>query len=280
MAEPGDPAPLSLAQHHLRLLALVLDYIAALLAVKFFLIAVTGNHWDLALADGGQDWTLAQTMGATLGLLALRDVWGGKSLGKRLTGIAVVRARQPGRGPAPWSAVVRGVALALFPVEAVLVFADPYCRRVGDHLAGTVVIQNPHAPSLARRLLLLSSLFLLIGLLALTFPRWYYTRSAAYQTALAALQARPLEPVVGADPDVERFTFDMTPEGDSYRAVVVFELKGDGGEGSAKVEMRLDKLRKQWDVTGLSLEKISKEEKEKKDRDSKRILPAPAEPPR
>jgi len=78
--------------------------------------------------------------------------WGGRTLGKRLFGLRVVDAR--GLPLSPRQSLIRNVARALdalplaYGVGAFAVVLDPLGRRLGDHVAGTLVVgdRTPELP--------------------------------------------------------------------------------------------------------------------------------------
>jgi uncharacterized RDD family membrane protein YckC len=92
----------------------------------FFVIGLTTAFWILYMA-------------------ALEAGWNGQSLGKKLAGIRVVR--EDG-SPIDWSAaLLRNVlrlvdGFACYLVAAALVWASPRKQRLGDRVAGTVVIRT------------------------------------------------------------------------------------------------------------------------------------------
>ncbi len=84
--------------------------------------------------------------------------WRGRTLGKRALGLRVVQDN--GAPVLAWQAFVRNAArvldaLPMFHlVGAVSILADPLARRVGDRLAGTVVLrERAYAPPKAARVL-------------------------------------------------------------------------------------------------------------------------------
>jgi len=253
--EPA-PAPTALAGLHQRLFALLFDYVAVVVVLKLADQVALGAHWDLAPQPGlfaGRPglWALAG-----LALLLFRDLPAGRSLGKWLTGIAVRRADDPVRAPGPTAVALRNLALLLLPVEGVLVFLDPHCRRLGDRLAGTVVVTLPRPAPLARRLLLLSSLFLGFVLVALLVTPWNMRRSAAYQTAhRAALEAPAVARAVGRP-----VTLDPSPAFELHRAgsqggraTVTFQAEGPAGKATARVELRLRTAPRRWEVVAVDV---------------------------
>ena len=155
---PITPEPIKLAPLHLRLFALLLDYLFIVTALNLGDQLTLGDHWDLRAASASASMGYFYWAGGLVTLFLIKDGLGGRSLGKWATGIAVRRASHPETGAALRQLIVRNLALLLLPVEGYLVFADPQCRRLGDRWSGTVVIVPDRVAPLSRRLLGLSSL--------------------------------------------------------------------------------------------------------------------------
>ncbi len=241
---PAPAVPRALAPHHLRLFALLVDYLLAVVLVNLLSKALLGARWDLRPeAVAASPW-LALSVGALLVLG--RDLPGGQSPGKWLTGLAVARADDPGSVPGPGPLVLRNVLLALLPVEAVLVFADAYYRRLGDRLAGTVVVAAGRPAPLSRRLLGLAIVFLGTSLGILLVEFWNVRRSAAYHAALA--HARDHARVAGAYGAGVSFGgapgLRFAPGG--RRVVVTLDAEGEAGEGEVEVVLELQAQPRRW----------------------------------
>ncbi len=188
-------APLQLAPHHLRLFALLLDYIAIVAGVKLLEQVALGAHWDLRPEPSPAPWWLLMAA-----LLILRDL-PGLSLGKWLLDLAIRRQDDPAQPAAAWQRLVRNLSLVLLPIDGVLLFRDPLLRRWGERWAGTVVVLPEPARSPIQRALALGSLFLGFILAALLITPWNLRRSAAYQTAYPAAASAPaLAQQLGAHP--------------------------------------------------------------------------------
>ena len=118
----SERAPTALAPQHLRLFALIVDYLLVVVLLNLGNKLLLGQGWDLRPPSGGTltaGWLLAGTA-----LILLRDAPGGRSPGKWFTGIALARADDPGQAPSLAARVLRNVPLLLLPVEALLVFVD------------------------------------------------------------------------------------------------------------------------------------------------------------
>ena len=129
-SSPGSLGPL-----HLRLFALLIDYLLVVIAVNLWDQLFLGAGWDLHPPELRNEGGLTYWILFGGGLILTKDAWFGRSPGKWFTGIAVRRADDPDRLPRRSALVLRNLPLILLPVEAVLVFTDPYCRRLGDRWA-------------------------------------------------------------------------------------------------------------------------------------------------
>lgn len=251
----GPAAPESLAPHHLRLFALILDYLVLVLVFKLLDQLILGEHWDLR---GGftSAWTSSNSWYALIGLAVVsKDIIKGRSMGKWVTGIAVANAAEPARAPHWTQLMGRNFFLLLFPVEIVLVFTDRYCRRLGDRLLGTVVVVPARIPPPGRRLLALASFFLLGILVAFLVTGWNLRRSAAYQTARAEAEARPeLMEAVGGSMQIgfsPELALSMEPGKEG--ATVLLTAEGNRAEAKVEVKMVLEADPRRWVVESFRI---------------------------
>ena len=188
-----DAAPRSLGAHHLRFLALAVDYMTIIVAVKLLDQLLLGEHWDLrGLAPGAPaGMTVSVFASLVVGLGLCKDAWRGVSIGKWIAGVAVAQSNDPTRRASPLQTILRNLTMPLLPIEAVLAFTDRYYRRLGDKLAGTVVVAMGSPPPPGRRLLAMAMLFLVSLLMGFLLTDWNLRRTAAYQTALEATLRHP-----------------------------------------------------------------------------------------
>jgi uncharacterized RDD family membrane protein YckC len=249
------PTPPRLAPLHLRLFALILDYLLATTVLKLLDLATVGEHWDLRpVSEGVPGPTAGWAAGLVLLLLA-RDVLGGKSPGKWLTGLAVGRAENPEARAPLLSNLLRNLPLLILPVEGLLVFVHPYGRRLGDRLAGTVVVAPAQVSPLSRRLMGLAVLFLGVLLVSFLLGPWNVRRSAAYQVARGAAAAHPeVAAAVGAPAELNASpSLELAVRPDGGSATLVFEARGPRGKAEAQVELRLETAPRRWKLEALTV---------------------------
>jgi len=244
-APPRSVAPTALAPHHLRMFALIVDYLLAVGLLNMGHKLLLGSHWDLRPPPLGAlhpYWLLASAS-----LLLLRDAVAGQSPGKWFMGIVVAKADDPAAVPPLSALLLRNLALVLLPVEAVWVFVDPYYRRLGDHLAGTVVVAQGRPAPVARRLLGMSIVFLATTLAILLLEYWNVRRTAAYPFALhAAHQDVEVSTTFGGLPEMTAPGLHRSRDGD--RMIVRLEAKGKAGKGHVDVYLHLAGPPPHWEL--------------------------------
>lgn len=244
--------PRALASPHARLGALLLDYLLALILVKLGGLVLLGAEWDLhpyaaAPMSGLWGWL------GVLGLLALRDWPWGRSLGRWVSGISVVRTHALEQAASPKALLLRQTSLLLLPLDAWRVLYERYGRRLGDLWAGTLVVRSPQTSAVLRRLVALLCLFFAAMLLAFLLTRWNLQRSAVYRSAVryAAAEAH-LEERLGA-PLRWGFTAQMQLIGEirPTQARVRLLARGPHDELPIELHLRLDAPRNAWMLVSL-----------------------------
>lgn len=254
MSEAAPSSAHTLSPHHLRLFALIIDYLLLIVVLNLGQQVGLGPHWDLRPVPGF--WTGLWPRLVTGAVLVLaKDAVFGVSPGKWFTGIAIRRVDDPERPPARAALVLRNVALVLLPVEALLVFLDPYCRRLGDRIAGTIVVLLPDPTPLWRRMLVFSSLVLASMLAGFLVAPWNMHRSAAYQAAARIVPADPLvQKRAGPDAVMDTrpaFNLELGPE--ESHATLSFEAEGSAGTAHGTLTLRLEGPPPHWVKESLKL---------------------------
>ncbi|HVS03190.1 MAG TPA: RDD family protein [Thermoanaerobaculia bacterium] len=137
------PMELPLARIGSRVLAAVLDYLVLGLMMALWVMAVIAVVATLGIEGG---WAVAAVLlgafAAEYGWFALQEVLsGGRTLGKRVFGLRVVAG--DGSAASVAALVVRNLVRLLDLLFGLLLMAaDPLSRRLGDRLAGTVVVHQ------------------------------------------------------------------------------------------------------------------------------------------
>jgi uncharacterized RDD family membrane protein YckC len=144
LAMDNIPLALPVAGVGSRALAMVIDYlVVGLLGIVWVVAAVGASSW---LPAWGTAWTMAAF---TLGFFVLEygyfagveALTGGRSLGKRALGLRVV-SQLGGRASVASLLVRNMVRLIDLLVGVWFVMFDPQARRLGDRLAGTLVVHE------------------------------------------------------------------------------------------------------------------------------------------
>jgi uncharacterized RDD family membrane protein YckC len=140
------PVELPVARVGSRVLAGIVDYVlltVLLIAWVFGALALVGA---LGLRAG---WGIAAVLAGLFlidyGYFAIQEIaTSGQTLGKRLFGLRVVA--HDGAAAGPGALLVRNLVRALdVAIGVVLMALDPLARRLGDRLAGTLVVHQRHA---------------------------------------------------------------------------------------------------------------------------------------
>jgi len=249
----------TLSPHHLRLFALLIDYLLIVVLLNLGQQALLGADWDLRPPPDGLWADVWPRLLAAGTMFLIRDALLGASPGKWLMGITVGRADAPMASPARGALLLRNLTLPLLPLEALWVFVDPFGRRLGDKLAGTVVVSVPRAAAIGRRMLAFTA-FLLAALLAgLLAAPWNMRRSAAYREA---------ERVIAQDPKVARAAglgaslaeppqFDLELASDPARARIRFSVQGSLGTVEGELVLRMEVRPRRWVRQSLTLREPS-----------------------
>lgn len=188
---PAPPDRYRASSHGKRLFGLLIDLVFVVLLLNTLDSVFRVEHWDLR-QQGRDWWNVSWFYGGLFLYLLLRDLWPEGSLGKRLLGMGLRCIEDLHQTVPSKRRFQRNLSLLLFPWEVWEIFRNPYGRRWGDRFAGTVVIDRPQAMRPVRRLLLANLLFFSFFILALGLQQPNMRKTAAYQQALAAVEADPL----------------------------------------------------------------------------------------
>ena len=134
-----------------RFMALFVDLMIQLIAgiLIFILLSFAGIAFHPF--RGGGTWMLALTIILIFvvqwGYFAIFEIlWNGQTPGKRQAGIRVIN--ETGRQASVYEAVARNLLRAvdalpgLYAVGAIVMFLSPESKRIGDYVAGTVVVHD------------------------------------------------------------------------------------------------------------------------------------------
>jgi uncharacterized RDD family membrane protein YckC len=122
-----------------RLLAFIIDHIIS--TVTVIIIFTILSKGSLFLESNNQDIMNMFTGTFILGFAYyfLKDVYQGRSIGKRICKVAVRDIKDKNLTPNFWRLVLRNVTIMIWPVELIILLVSG--RRIGDIIASTQVIE-------------------------------------------------------------------------------------------------------------------------------------------
>jgi uncharacterized RDD family membrane protein YckC len=134
-----------------RFMALFVDLMIQSLAVVVIVLVLAIGGVAVNPFRGGRSWMLALTMllvfAVQWGYFAVFEIlWKGQTPGKRQAGIRVIN--ETGREASVYEAVARNLLRAVdalpgpYALGAIVMFLSPQSKRIGDYVAGTVVIHD------------------------------------------------------------------------------------------------------------------------------------------
>ena len=155
--EIPKPAKPRAASKGKRLLALLLDFILALLLMNTLDQFFRSEDWDLKMQTPGVEKMLI-FYGGIIFLMVIRDLWG-SSPGRILMGISLRNFEDLNTTPGISTRLKRNLMLLLFPVEGFVLLKDSFAFRLADRWLKTAVLEHPKPMRIALRLLLGNLLF-------------------------------------------------------------------------------------------------------------------------
>jgi uncharacterized RDD family membrane protein YckC len=135
-----------------RFMALFVDLmIQAVAAIVILIFMWINTGLTFRLFRSGSTWMLALTVllifGVQWGYFAVFEIlWKGQTPGKRQAGIRVIN--ESGREASVYEAVARNLLRVIdalpgpYAVGAIVMFLSPQSKRIGDYVAGTVVVHD------------------------------------------------------------------------------------------------------------------------------------------
>lgn len=135
MSSPPLPEKTKIASIYNRWAAIRIDIFALF---PIFLLGILVHHY---LGEkGGIERTQTLPLVAFISVLVfIKDGFRGKSIGKRIIGIQVVK-NGSSVAAGPFRCFVRNMLLGLFIIDLFVMWIDPKKRRIGDFIAGTSVV--------------------------------------------------------------------------------------------------------------------------------------------
>ena len=121
-----------------RLLALLFDFILALLLMNTLDLFFRSEDWDLKMQTPGVEKMLI-FYGGIIFLMVIRDLWG-SSPGRILMGISLRNFEDLNTTPGISTRLKRNLMLLLFPVEGFVLLKDSFAFRLADRWFKTAVL--------------------------------------------------------------------------------------------------------------------------------------------
>lgn len=122
-----------------RILAILIDHIVGSIIYLFIFLAF---NWESIIYPTDSNFmrpfeTFYSILALGMIYFLLKDIYQGRSIGKRVLGIAVRDIGNPSAKPGTLRLVVRNITVILWPVELLLLILKR--RRIGDIIARTQV---------------------------------------------------------------------------------------------------------------------------------------------
>ena len=252
----GNPAPV-----YKRIIAGLIDYAFLWLVLWWPVhILVFGDlDGEIAMTRSGigTHFTLIRNLVLWLFPFCLRDIFGGRGLGKWIVGIRVVDPANMS-APAPLGKLIlRNVTIWLSPVGMIWAALDPDRMRFGDRLAGTMVVDETYHPgssTVRRRLLKAVILVAAVGACWLSIKRGltsYMIRSEPYEVAAAWIDGyepvqQIIQPLSARDMVAAPYGYRVTA--DNAIAAMAYYHQGDNVVVALGVATTRDTMDPTWRV--------------------------------
>jgi hypothetical protein len=170
-----------------RLFGLLIDLVLIILILNTLDNLFRQEHWDLK--QQSRSWMdLTWFYGGVMSFILFRDLSPNGSPGKRMLGMRLRKIENLHERVPKNRLIKRNFSLSILPWEAWEIFRNPYGRRLGDRLAGTVVIDHPQAMRPMRRLVLSNLLFFSFFIVALGLQQPNMRKTSAFQEAYEAVK--------------------------------------------------------------------------------------------
>jgi uncharacterized RDD family membrane protein YckC len=232
-------AEATISSRRRRIFAFLIDHIImSFLAAVGSLLAL-GKHWDMASPVRGIG-TILVTLLVVFVVYFMKDSIRGMSPGRLVLGIAVRDHADPGITPSIGRLMLRNLLIVIWPVEFFVLALSKEKRRLGDRAAKTIVVRRDDIP-LGKRLLFFVGLALVFGLLFAGSIGAIVKNSAAYEHAIAHLEASPeVNARVGQIAGYGFFPTGSIQVQNEYGQAEI-EITVNGDKGSATVLVIMEK---------------------------------------
>lgn len=125
-----------------RITAILIDHIIGTLIVGVIFISINWdtmiNPIDSNFSRPFETFNLVMTLGIIYYLL--KDIYRGRSIGKRFVGIAIRDIENSNNIPGIIRLIIRNLTVLIWPFELIIMLLTN--RRIGDRIAKTIVIKS------------------------------------------------------------------------------------------------------------------------------------------
>ncbi|MGK0290198.1 MAG: putative RDD family membrane protein YckC [bacterium] len=251
-----------IAQPAKRYFALLLDYTIIMIFLQGLGPIFAVQNWDL-LSTNEMLTSLIPLYIIGIGIFIAKDIFSGRSIGKRLLNLHVSLLDPPKFTiPATFKLLTRNLFLIILPVEGIMMLIDKYCRRLGDKYTDTLVVEEILTPNVRR----LSTK--VIGIILIVATLWIISiatvpikikKSLAYQVALTAVQEdSEIRKITGKIVEFSYWPGMRQKNNDTFITVKVF-----GEKKVIDAEIIVKRTGNQMKVALLNILDEKKQEKEK-----------------
>jgi len=207
-----------------------------------------------------------------------KDIVDGRSIGKRAFSIGIRKSSNPDELPEKWRLFVRNLTLFIWPVEFLVMSFSQNGERLGDLLAGTIVVKLDNIPEdensyleeyhlnneskpkesknkIMKKVIIISVIFVAVIALFSSSITMMLKNSAAYEKSMEVIESSSeVYELVG---DVEGYGFmpsgSLNTSNDSGNAEFRIKVKGSTGNCNAYIKL-VKEPGEQWQVISKNYE--------------------------
>ena len=250
--EESKPLKPRVAAKGKRLLALLLDFILALLLMNTLDQFFRNEDWDLSMQTPGREKILVFYVGIIF-LMLIRDLFG-SSLGRILMGISLREFKDLKTNPGLKTRILRNLMLLLLPLEGIMLLKDPFAFRLADRWFKTAVLEHPKPMRIALRLLLGNLLFFSFFGAAILLQKSALAKTAAFKTAEHAIRIHPeLTLLLNRFPEIEETEMSLDLRKSSGKSIMLTTVGQGDLRNKVSVELQLKGQPLFWEVIKIEI---------------------------
>lgn len=185
--EQSSNTSIQIAPRTRRIFAFIIDmyvYIFSLAIVSF--ASVDSDFLDTP----SENLLLKSFAAGVIGLLLFiaKDIRGGSSFGRWVTGIEVRDINNPTQVPSAGKLFLRNLTYIIYPIEAIVLVASKEKRRLGDKMANTIVVRREKPVAKAPRVIALIGIFVAFFVSVFMIASSSMKNSEAYHVAIMEIE--------------------------------------------------------------------------------------------